>query len=139
MTLNKCILLKTIDETSVCTRSRVNESPYRWYKISNNISDYNQSQLVTTKCPLTSRLLPPWKIRTLEFQMNFERILKNIDLIMSPLYKSWVETLNLAWWEIPNAKWRFEVRSWVFHDHIDNNHWRDLDQIPRGDIQMKWG
>ena len=44
--------------------------PYKW---SNNISDYNQSQLVSTKCPLTSRLFPSWKNRTFLKFSNFER------------------------------------------------------------------
>ena len=44
--------------------------PYTW---SNNISDYNQSQLVSTKCPLTSRLFPSWKNRTFLKFSNFER------------------------------------------------------------------
>ena len=70
------------------------------------------------------------------------RILNDFDLLILALkFLGWnFENfwLNLAWWEIENAKWRFEVRSWVFHDRIDNNHqWRDPPRWNPDEMRLK--
>ena len=70
------------------------------------------------------------------------RILNDFDLLILALkFLGWnFENfwLNLAWWEIEKSKWRFEVRSWVFHDRIDNNHqWRDPPRWNPDEMRLK--
>ena len=73
--------------------------PYKW---SNNISDYNQSQLVSTKCPLTSRLFPSWKNRTFLKFSNFERYWPVIWPRQLIVFFTYVAAGSIRRWLRPN-------------------------------------
>ena len=101
--------------------------PYKW---SNNISDYNQSQLVSTKCPLTSRLFPSWKNRTFR---NF-RILSDIDLQFDwvslqflNFCRSWVNqtitlTLTFAKFTQNPPIYTYWTENWTFAESTSQCH-----------------